>query len=1501
MEAPPPVGPEPPGLPFDPTVARWFAARMGAPTEIQARAWPRIAAGAHVLVSAPTGSGKTLTAFLWALDRLLTGAWDGGGVRVLYVSPLKALNTDVRVNLLAPLAGLRHAFDAEGRAAAPVAVLTRSGDTPPGERRRMARRAPEILITTPESLNVLLTSRGGRGMFGGVRTVLLDEVHALAGNKRGALLAVALERLCALAGEVQRVALSATVAPLEEIAAWVGGAGRSVEPIVSRAPKRYELSVSYPLADPVPPGPSGTAGLPGPSGTPGTPDHGPLAAADADGPWPAVVRDVKRTLARHRSTLVFANSRRVVEKLTRFLNEDEPREIAWAHHGSLSREVRRVVEERLKAGALRAIVATNSLELGIDVGALDEVVLVQSPPALASAVQRIGRAGHGVGQASRGRFVALAPRDLLDAAVCARAVAAGDIEPVRPLEAPLDVLAQALVSMVATGAAPADELYAVIRRAAPYRALPRRVFDLVLEALAGRFADARVPELRPLVSLDRLDGTVRGRPGAERLVYAAGGTIPDRGLFRLRRADGGAPIGELDEEFVWERATGDAFTLGVQTWRIEKITHNDVFVVPSEARQALAPFWRADARHRGHLFGLRIGEFLERAEPRLDDPAFATELRATSYLTTRAADALAAWLREQRERLGGLLPHRRRLVAERAHDPGGGPGWLVLHTFWGGRVNQPLALALAASWAERGRGDLRPDYDDGCLAFLLPEHASVRDLLDGVGPDNVDRLLRGVLSRTGTFGARFREAAGIALLLPRRGFGQRTPLWFTRQKAKDLLAAVARRDDFPVTLEAWRSCLDDEFDLPALRARLAELHDGAIELAEVATAEPSPFAAGVVWKRTNELMYADDRPAGAGAAAHPGLLAEVARSAHLRPRLAPALVAPFRARLQRTAPGYAPRTPEDLLDWLVERQALTRAEWDALGAAVARDHGITVAELAAGRPGRFDLDGPLVTAAQETAWVARAVGGDDDDGLQELLAARLRFDGPVPVDALARDLGADPARVARALEALCADDRVVVDELTEGAAGLEACDAENLERLLRRARGAGRAAASFAPRPLAHLAPFLAAWQGVAALGATPARGAAGAAGMDADALRDALEPLLGVPAPADLWETDVLPARVPGYRPEALDALLADSDLGWFGCGTERVAFGLAPDLPLYLAGAADDAGDVAALFGGAHGAFAFEDLVARSGRDSAEVGARLWALAWAGRATTETFAPVRRGVETGFRPADASGAAGAAGVAGAATRGRPRATLRASLRAPLRAPLRFGRWQATRPFGGAWRALPVPEPPEDALEEDARDRERARVVLDRYGIVFRDLLARELPALQWGRLFRALRLLELSGEAIGGQFFDGLPGLQFAAPAAFRLLQEGGYEPHAFWVGAADPASPCGLAPPEAGAAWPRRLASTLLVFDGPRLVVTAERRGRRLTLDLPPGHPDLPAALAPLAAQLSRAVRPLRAIACEEVNGAPAATSPYRAALEPLFHVDRDRDALRLGPRY
>jgi len=1481
---------------FAPPIIEWFASRFGEPTDVQAQAWPRIAAGEHVLLTAPTGSGKTFATFLWALDRLLTGVWEAGATRVLYVSPLKALGNDIRRNLTEPLADLAERFALEGEPTPAVRVESRTGDTPQSARRRMQRSPPEILITTPETLNILLTSKGGRRLLTGLRCVILDEVHAVASGKRGVHLITAIERLAMLSGESQRIALSATVRPLDRMARWVGGFTtegdprdpiyhpRQVAVVASDAPKAYKLEVALPIIETEP------------------------EQREPDAFWSSFGRQLRGSITRNRSTLIFGNARRSVEKITRFINEAAPERLAYSHHGALSSEIRTVVEKRLKDGELKAIVATSSLELGIDVGAIDEVVMVQTPPSVASTLQRLGRSGHGVGETSRGRLMPLLGRDLLEAAVVARCVIDGEIERLEPIAGALDVLAQVLLSMVVADDWRSDELYSAIRCSDPYHHLPRHHFDLVLQMLAGRYASSRIRGLRPLVSIDAIDGTIRARPGADRLIYLSGGTIPDRGYYHLRIEGSGALLGELDEEFVWERSVGDTFTLGVQTWRVEKITHNDVHVSPANARSAMAPFWRAEELDRSSFVSERMAELLENLEDRLDDDTLTSELETSHHLQKAAAKSLIHHLKEQRAATR-CLPHRHRLLIEHTSPPAGRGNHkqMVLHTLWGGRVNRPFATALVSAW--KARYGMRPEVVHGadCVVVVYPSTVEVEDPFSLVRVGELEDLLRREVERTGFFGARFREAAGRALLLPKAGYGKRVPLWVNRQRAKELLEAVRDHGDFPLVLEAWRSCLQDEYELEVLRRRLDEIADGRVAVRHVQTETPSVFTAQVAWKQTNELMYEDDVPT-AQAGASSDLVREMALSSHLRPRVAPELALDLCARLQRLAHGWSPRGATDVLEWLKERLIVPEGEWRDLLAAIERDHDKERTEITLGlvhravviKPeeasserlvcavemlprieqalDRLIVDDQLSSVAEEESADAAIEArrhiespptpDSHSDPLPEFLGEWLRYYTPVEPSWIAATLGIRRDRLDLALGDLLADQIIVVDELLEGATTLEVCDRINLERLLRMARADARP--SIEPLEARALPLLLAEHQNLGTRDAMP------------EDLQLALEQLFGLPLAAELWETEILPARLGPYISGWLDGLLAESDLRWIGAGSKRLFFSLDGELDLFRSPSDPPPSHrkPTEVFPHLAGRFSFEDLIRFSGLDSARLTNCLWDLAWGGSATTNTFASIRSGLSGGFEATSV-------------------APVRLSPRRGGRA--RFDRWRRDRPFSGSWFTLPETSPPEDVLIRDDDDRERARIILDRYGIVFRALLQRELPSLRWGSLFRALRILELGGEVVAGHFVSGLTGLQFATHRTIQRLRDGLDEERIWWISAIDPASPCSLGLEVSDWSLPRRVPSNHLVFHGTELVVVSQRRGAEILIRVPPDHPDLSAYLTFLAVQLTRGENPLKRIDLETINGDPAGSSAYRPVLNDLFHVSRQPTVLRLSRKY
>lgn len=1479
---------------FHPLVNRWFETRIGRPTPIQEQAWPLIAANAHVLITAPTGSGKTLAAFLWALDQLISERWETGQTRVLYVSPLKALNNDVWRNLMRPLAELRRLFEKSGIPLPVIRVATRSGDTPSRERRQMIRRPPEILITTPESLHLLVSSRGGRSMLGRLRTVILDEIHAVAGSKRGTLLMTAVDRLVPLCGEFQRIALSATVKPEETVAGFAGGFmidGDPADPrytprqvIICRSGCQRNSSVHVRIADAV------------------------MAGDGSSSVWDDLTDSLRKSIEKYRATIVFTNSRRLCEKLTFLINADRPQPVAYAHHGSLSRELRLEVEQRLKKGDLKAVVATSSLELGIDIGSLDHVILVQSPASISSAVQRIGRSGHGVGQTSRATFFPTHATDSLTAAVLAEAVMEKDIEPLRPVECPLDVLAQVIVSMTGVQVWEVNLLYNALRACYPFRRLQRRAFDLVIEMLAGRYAATRIPALAPKIAYDRLDNTVTARKGALLTLYTSGGVIPDRGYFNLRHEASGARIGELDEEFVWEARKGQVFTLGTQNWRIQRITHSDVLVRPAGPRASAPPFWRAEQVDRDFYLSEKIARLLETAQNRMADAGFPGELVERYRMDAKGVRFLMDFLRRQREATGCGLPHRHHVVLEKMPLSKGGAGGrqVVIHTFWGGRVNRPFSLALAAAWEKRYGHAPSVIVTNDAVHLLLSQDCELADWLTMVSSTQVESLLRERLEGSGVFGARFRECAARALLLPRHHFNRRMPLWLTRQKSQRLLDALGRFPDFPILLETWRTCLQDDFDLPALVQVLQELESGQIEWSAVHTQSPSPMALSGSWQVVNQFMYADDRqPGRVRSEVARDLLDQVVFTPELRPAVDPAMVMQFQEKRQRLHPGYAPDSPVELLEWVKERALIPLADWRSLLERAVSDSNASITELL--DPIREKLlhlipgaapsaDRHLVVAAEMAPMIAEALyAGRTDirwlslDGyprpileiphLQtadaaphatELLAQWLRFYGPVAADFIRTSLGLDEATLSAILSDLLETQTVIAGVLIRGQSAEQVCDADNFDTLLRMARR--KRTPAIEPRDIRELALALAHFQGLTHPG---------------DAFGDlesCLHPLLCLALPAGLWETEILPARFKHYDPQWLDRLMHESALMWVGRQRQRVAFCHADDIDLMMNARENDpqnstaadppSPDVTRLFPDRRGRYRLPALSGDPPRPARQVLQLLWDGVWAGQVTNDSMAALRRGMARGFKTPAESMNRSIPGGRSAMARSR-----------------RHSRRQAGRLAEGSaghWHLIVEPDPPQGLMEQEELVKERVRLLLDRYGILFRQLLARELPVFQWPAIFRSLRLMELSGEVVTGCFFNDIPGLQFASNRMLRLLREKLPGDTLYWINAQDPASICGLGIEALKGKLPRRSTGNHLVYLGSRLVMVSRRHGQDLQIHLPAGHDRLAECCVVFEHLLGRSVDPLRSITVQTINAEAAPASPYVEVLRHRFDI-------------
>lgn len=1471
---------------FSPATASWFRGSFSAPTAAQAGAWESISSGQHTLVVAPTGSGKTLSAFLWALDRLATEPTPEKlkRCRVLYISPLKALAVDVERNLRSPLVGIGHEAVRMGVEPPRITVAVRSGDTPADQRRSFAREPSDILITTPESLFLLLTS-AARETLTNIQTVIVDEIHALAGGKRGAHLALSLERLDALLEQpAQRVGLSATVRPIEEVGRFLAG-GRPVSMVNPPSEKAWELSVVVPVPD------LGALGevtddLSGPAA--GDPRRTSI--------WPHVEEKIVDLIAAHRSTLVFANSRRLAERLTARLNEIwaerqaasvEPVEttskvdqrtrapaeimaqsgqsqgapplLARAHHGSVSKEQRAQTEDDLKAGRLPAVVATSSLELGIDMGAVDLVVQVEAPPSVASGLQRVGRAGHQVGATSRGVLFPKFRGDLVQTAVITERMRAGAIEQLRVPSNPLDVLAQQIVAICALDSITVPELEALVRRAAPFSGLTRPVLDSVLDMLAGRYPSEAFAELRPRLVWDRSTDTLTGRRGAQRLAVTSGGTIPDRGMFGVFVAGEGVGrrVGELDEEMVYESRVGDVITLGTSTWRIEDITHDQVLVSPAPGEPGRLPFWKGDTLGRPAELGKALGAFVREVGGL--SPEAARQRATAAGLDAWAADNLVGYLAEQREAIP-QLPSDTTIVVERFRDELG--DWrVVVHSPFGAPVHAPWALAIAARLRESHGVDVQAMHGDDGIVLRLPdtgwadEGSSLPDLMDAITlePDEVSGLVTEQIGSSALFASRFRECAGRALLLPKRRPDKRQALWQQRQRASQLLEVASEYPDFPIVLEAVRECVQDVFDVPALVELMRAIATRQVRTVEVTTPRPSPFAGSLLFGYVAQFLYEGDSPLAERRAAaltlDPALLADLLGTSDglaLADLLDPESLTRTESELQHLVEGRRARDAEDLADVIRVLGPLDLPGMRARSTEPDRVPEWLIGLTEQRRIIEVRIGGGTRWAAVEDAGrlidalgVSVPVGVPEvhrapvPDPLADLMLRWARGHAPFLAAEVAGWLGLGPAVVHSVLRRLVADGRLVEGDLrppgwlpsspvelvdtrastgSTSGGGLSYCDPGVLRVLRRRSLAALRNAVE--PVPPRQFARFLTHWQGVAA----PLSGTPG--------VLSAIQQLAGYPVPASSLESLVLPARVRDYRPAMLDELLAGGEVVWQGAGALAgtdgwISLHPAETAPLTMHQPTEVAGELLerildALAGG--GSYLFRTLTERVGVADAELSEALWQLVWAGQVSNDTLAPLRALLGGGraslkTRPVPSRGRFG-----GRPSRGRlPRAPL----------PRPSGPPEAS----GRWALLPSVEPEPTVLAAA-----RAEVLLDRYGVVTRGSVANEEVTGGFAGAYRVFSAFEEAGQVRRGYFVEGLGAAQFSDRHAIDLLREAKELPGAMVLAATDPANPYGAALPwparaEGSKHQPGRKAGALVVLSDGELSLYVERGGRTL----------------------------------------------------------------------
>jgi ATP-dependent helicase Lhr and Lhr-like helicase len=1375
---------------FSPVTRLWFERTFEAPTPAQELGWPAIATGEHVLIQAPTGSGKTLTAFLSAIDRLTANP--GNGLRVLYVSPLKALNYDIERNLRGPLAGL----DSKLR------VGIRTGDTSAKERRELVKHPPDILITTPESLFLMLTS-AARETLRGVETVIVDEVHAIAGSKRGAHLALSLERLQSLATEpIQRIGLSATQRPLEEIGRFVSG-NRPIRLVDAGTRKPLDLQVVVPVEDMREPG-------------------------EYQSIWPSIYPELLKLVEAHRSTIVFVNNRRLAERLALRLNELAEKEIARAHHGSLAREQRTLIEEDLKAGRIPCLVATSSLELGIDMGAVDLVIQVESPKSVARGLQRIGRAGHELNAVSKGRIFPKFRADLLESAVVARAMRAGEIEETQIPRNPLDVLAQQIVAIAVDEEIAVDDLHDLVRRAYPFAELSRSQLENVLDMLAGRYPSDEFAELRPRIVWDRTGGVIRARDGARGLVVTNAGTIPDRGLFGVFLVNGGGRVGELDEEMVYEARTGDTFLLGASTWRIEEITRDRVIVSPAPGLPGAVPFWKGEGVGRPYELGQKIGA-ASRELSALGDEAALARIEGDYLLDEIAARNLLTFLRDQADATGAV-PSDRTIVVERFRDEIG--DWRVcILTPFGGRVHAPWAMAIAARVRESLGVSVQSIWSDDGIALHFPDAdvpPTASELL--IEPGEIEDLVVAELGDTALFGARFRENASRSLLIPRRRPGERTPLWQQRLKAQSLLQVARRYGSFPVVLETYRECLQDVFDLPALRTVLTGIQTRQLDLVEVETGTASPFSSSLLFDYVATYMYEDDTPPAERRAQALSLDRDLLRELLGQDELRDLLNADALVEVERQLRGR-PRTPDELHDQLRLRGDLRAGEYDDAFATVLIDQRRAVHVRIAGEQrliaaedaGRYrDGLGVMPPAGLPDVFLE---GGPES--LRQLVLRFAKGRGPFTTAELDQRFGRELGDVLAELER---EELLIRGELRPGGTEREWCDPDVLRRLRRASLAALRKEVE--PVEQEALARFLPSWNGIDRRAS----------------LREALVPLQALPLPVSLWESEVLPRRVPGYRPEQLDALCATGEVVWVGAGSDRVALYFREDaaalgqVPATPRPEGDPHDRIRSAF--ERGALFWFDLLAETGLTDEEALPALWDLVWAGEVTNDAWTPLRAGRRYGV----------------------PK---------PERRPRRFSRARATviTATQGRWSRT------ERLFAGQLERRALAELLLERHGVITRDAVRAEGIPGGYGAVYGELRALETLGLCRRGYFVEGLGGAQFALGGAverLRELRERGEDPRASVLAAADPAQAYGAALP-----WPKRaggraarVAGAHVVLLGGEPVLHVERGGRSL---LPLRDPDdtwLRPALAALVAHVKAGGA--KRLAIERFDGEPVTES-------------------------